>query len=626
MRINYTFDDDFDALYKSYANCERGLELLRIEGIAPDNLDVGQMSKRYFTSNAPDMSIDGNANANEDLSVNNMAAEVSKGILKANGHYLLHHYAKKRFGVERANELLQAIWDGDVYFHDSSGPAIQQPYCFSYSTAIIMIEGRPYGQLPSLPPKRSDSFIAQCIETTMDLSQDFAGAITPADMLVNYSWYAKRENLSEYDMINDLQKFVHVINNKFRMGAQSPFVNISLFDRPNLQKVFGDYRFPDGSEVDFDFVEKVQTLFGEWFAKGSPDGLPYRFPVVTLNITKDDDGEIIDYRFFKWACKKNLDKGVFNFYVNDGQKLASCCRLVNDASRMQFRTDSFGNGGLNIGSHRVVTVNLPRIALCENSNTQSFHSRLMWALEACRDLLIVHREEILYRRIHDGLLKFYEPLEWFSTDQLFSTIGIIGVHEMAEFGGHDVVDDSHMITPVLQAIEQFAINSSELCGYSFNVEEIPGESAAVKLAKKDRLQFENYFPPYVLLYSNQYIPLTDEATMPERIKTTGKYMDLLSGGGILHLNVKEKIPEPDTMESLIEYAVKHGVSHLAINYGFGICEEGHVSVAGNSKECPICGKPIGEWLTRIIGYFTKTSSWNEMRREADFPERKFDAL
>lgn len=222
MKTQLTLDPGFENLYKTYCD-DNGKELLlMIEGIHQEQLDFGLMSKDYFTKKLPDVSIDQNANANENLSANNYMAEISKGQFKLNGVNLIWKYAQRRFSTIRANQLVRAMWDGDVYFHDSSGPQIQMPYCWAFSTTVLILEGRPYGQLHSVPPKRADSFVAQVIETTMDLSQEFAGAISPADLIVNYSWFAKREKLSDKVILNDLQKFVHVINNQFRVGAQSP--------------------------------------------------------------------------------------------------------------------------------------------------------------------------------------------------------------------------------------------------------------------------------------------------------------------------------------------------------------------------------------------------------------------
>jgi ribonucleoside-triphosphate reductase (formate) len=151
---------------------------------------------------------------------------------------------------------------------------------------------------------------------------------------------------------------------------------------------------------------------------------------------------------------------------------------------------------------------------------------------------------------------------------------------------------------------------------------VPAESVASKLVQKDRILFGPDKIPFEL-YSNQYIPLIADASLPERIELTGKFQDILSGGGILHLNLKDRITDPATMQHLIEYAVSKGVSHLSVNYSFGQCEDGHVTVCGTSETCPLCGKKILTHVTRIVGYFVPTDSWSRTRREYEFPRRVF---
>ena len=623
MRTTQTFSEDFNDLYNSYNETESRKALLSIEGISRDSLDIGVMSRKYFTEHLSDISLDANSNSNDELSQNNYASEIVKGLSKLNSYYLLYHYSKGKFGQDRATQLVTSILDGDIYFHDAS--SVQIPYCMAYSTSFIMSEGRKYGQLWSLPPKRANSFLAQVTETTMDLSQSFAGAIAISDIIVNFCYYSKKENLDDNTIINLFQQFIHVMNNKFRVGGQSPFTNISIFDMPNLTKVFQHSVYPDGSKPDFEYIMRIQKLFAEWFAKGDPvSGLPYRFPIVTINISCDENKNILDDEFLDWVSTVNLPKGTFNIYVNSGEKIASCCRLVNDQARMSARVDSFGNGGLNLGSHRVVTVNLPRIAKLSRNNKETFFDLLETRLEECRDLLQVHREEILKRRVDQGFLMFYKPLNWFSLSRMFSTIGIIGIYEMCEFMGMDISQDDGQafVLETLNFIEDFAIATSRQTGNSFNVEEIPGESVATKFVQKDKLMFGDGEIPFEL-YSNQYIPLIQDVDLPNRIKITGKFQDVLSGGGILHLNVSDRITDPSIMKKLILYSVKHGVSHLAVNYGFGICKNGHTTICGNSDTCSVCNSSMISHLTRIVGYFTKTDSWSTVRRKYEFPRRVF---
>lgn len=624
MQLTNTFSDSFDSWYNSFNHTENGRKLLDIEGISRRCLDIGQMSHSYFTENFVDVTIDANANSGESKNPNAYGAEIVKGVQKLEGLYLLHRYAVRRFGLEHANKLLSAVIKGSIYMHDSTSFGIQVPYCTSMSTTQLMNEGRPYGQLKSLPPKRADSFIGQVAELCMDASQEFSGAIAIGDLIVNYCYYAKKEGLSDSDIKNHLQRLVHIVNNKFRIASQSPFTNISIFDKINLEKLFGSYMYPDGSKPDFDYIMSVQKLFCDWFALGDPStGMPYRFPIVTINL-HTTNGIIDDPEFLEWVSKVNCNTGCYNLYINSGNKISSCCRLLNNLDDMP-RIDTFGNGSIgSIGSIRVVTLNLPRIALKANGNKEKFFVELHKQLCNSRDLLQVQREDIIYRRIASGFLKFFEPMKWLNIKRYFSTFGIIGVFEANEFMNLNIQSEEGITftTEVLQFIEAFAKKTSKELGYPMNVEEIPGESVATKFVQKDRVLFGEDKVPFEL-YSNQYIPLIADVSLPERIELTGHFMELLSGGGILHLNLKDKITDPKVMKHLIEYSVSKNVTHLSVNYSFGQCTEGHVTVCGNSDTCSICGQKITSHMTRIVGYFTLTSSWGKQRREYEFPRRIF---
>lgn len=624
MRLDITFSTDFDNWYNNLNSTESGRKLLDIEGISRRCLDVGQMSHSYFTKNFVDVGIDPNANSGEKISPNGYGGEIVKGIQKLEGMYLLHRYAVRRFGLERANELLTSIVKGNIYMHDSSGVGIQQVYCVGISTYNIMTEGRPYGQLQSLPPKRADSFLGQCIELVLDCAQDFAGAVALGDLFINYSWYAKKENLSDERIINDFQKLLFIVNNPFRIGFQSAFTNLSIFDMPNLKKAFEHVVYPDGSSPDFDYIMKVQKLYCEWFSRGDPiSHLPFRFPVTTINIMKDEENNIVDTDFLDYISKLNMERGVFNIYVNNGTKVVSCCRLVNSIDMLP-KLDSFANGAINLGSVRVITLNLPRIAIQSKGNIDKFYEILDKRLAEICDLHNVHRNDLIKRRIDAGFLKFFKPLGWLKLEKFFSTIGIIGVYEMNRFMGYDLknTEGIEFTENVLNHIEEKAREIGNAIGCQVNTEEIPGESVAVKFVQKDRVLYGDEKVPFEL-YSNQYIPLIADASISERIDITGKFQDILSGGGILHLNIAEKITDPNVMKHLIKYSVLKGVSHLAVNYGFGKCEDGHVTICGNSQICPICNKKIKTWACRIVGYMTLVDSWSKVRREFEFPRRVF---
>ena len=602
-----SFSKEFLDLYNSMDPT-----LMRLEGIAPEHLDVVSMSEKYFVKRPADMSIDDNSNVNESKSYGNYISEITKGWLKLLGYYYLYQEVNDIFGIEKAASLMESVWNGDLYFHDST--AIQVPYCWSYSTSFLLTKGNFWGQLRSFPPHRARSFIDQVKEVTIEVAQQIAGAVAISDLFVNYSYFIKKENIDVFDpknrkeIENDFQTLVHTLNKKLRPSHQSPFTNVSIFDRPNLENLFSEIRFPDGSAPDLDLVEDIQRIFADWFSKGDPStGLPYRFPVVTLNLHIDDKRTILDKKAFEYFSKINLEKGCFNIYISQGNKVASCCRLINDLD--MAGVDSFGNGGISLGSHRVVTVNLARLGRLSGS-LEELKTNVRAKLADSRDLLIAHRE-LLRKRIKQGFLKFFD-YHIMDINRLFSTFGVNGIYECMEEIGTPMdtpegIKNAHII---LDVINKFAKECSTQTGNSFNIEQVPAESLAVKFAAKDAYLYGMDYP----LYANQFIPLWVDCDIVERIRLDGEFSRSLTGGGISHLNIGEKLEAESQMQKLIEYSIKAGCEHFAVNYNFAKCRKDHISVAGPSLLCPICGEGIVDNYTRIIGYFTPVSAWNKGRR------------
>lgn len=628
MKSTITFDAEFESLYDKLVSDEYTNKFIQMSGLSMEKMDIGYMSHQYFTENwAENNTVDHNANANS-IGPIHYSAEITKPLMKLEGLYLLHRYLRKDYGVEYADKLITGVVMGDYYVHDSSGVGIQESYCYAWSTHWLLTNGIPIGQLKSAPPQRAASFIGQVAEMCMELSQDFAGAIAPADMLVAYTYFAENELLTDEEMINHFQTFVHIVNRQFRSGQQSLFSNISIFDSNNIKELFGDMVYPDGSKVDVQAVIDVQKVFMQWFGKGTPEGEPYRFPIVTANLTKDIDNNIID-RMFLWnLAKYNMDKGVFNIHCAETAKLASCCRLISDPARMRdFNSDSFGNGGLNLGSARVVTLNLPRIAYLSDYDERVFYVLLAKRMNDVKDILLTHRNRILKKRISQGFLKPF-TIGIASLSKLFSTIGFTGVPEMVEAMGMDICTDEGMgfVEKVLTMMDDLAANYSDQYDVAFNIEEVPGESATINLVDKDRVMFPDRIID-VDMYSNQFVPLTADVTLSKRIEIEGKLMSTVSGGAMMHVNLNEKIENPEIMQRLIEYIVKKGVNHAAINYGFTLCQDDGCGEAstGLHEECPKCSSGDVEHMTRVVGYFVPVDSWTKKRQVSDFPNRsKYD--
>ena len=636
MVIGMSLVKGFEDLYEKFCSSPEGLAMLKIEGIDPEQLNIGKSSHSFFEDKLADITSDSNSNWAENLTPATYRTFITNAQLKLLGYHLLWYYAEKRFGTEFADKAVTMIWNGDLYFHDAHGIRIQMPYCYAFSLDKIVFEGRPYGTSPNTPPKHRKSYVSQVDKLISDMSKQFAGATAPSDLFLWYAWYCKKEGLDlnnkddVNEIINDLQGLVCLFNDASRAEGEPPFTNISIYDHIGLQSLFGHIVYPDHTKPDMDYIMGIQRIFCEWFSHGDPmTGFPYRFPVVTQNLTTDDDGNFVDTEHAHWVAHVNRPMGNFNLHFGKKNKLAMCCRYENDIEDMNLTPDSFGNGGVNIGSHRVITPNLPKAALAANGDTEKFIEILDDYFDVTAKLLYIHRHDILERRIErtPDYLTFFGKLGWFNLDTMFSTFGVTGVYEAVEFMGYDILNDdgTDFALDLMAYIKSKCKEYRKKYNCTFNAEEIPGEQACVSLLQKDKITYKG--DPRldgVELYSNQYIPLTNSADMVTRIDLSGRFMKMISGGGIVHINSEAPIDSDGKMFELMKFAAKSGVPHMAVCYRFGKCAVHKATIVGqNTKVCPICGEPIVHTRARVIGYFSDEINWHPVRQKYDATLRHY---
>ena len=108
----------------------------------------------------------------------------------------------------------------------------------------------------------------------------------------------------------------------------------------------------------------------------------------TISLLTTPDGKFVDEEFAKWACEHNRKWNDSNWFVDSSvTSLSSCCRLRNDFSELGYY-NSIGGAALKVGSVKVSTINLARIAY-ETETEQQYLNRLKEVLEINLKLLDV---------------------------------------------------------------------------------------------------------------------------------------------------------------------------------------------------------------------------------------------
>ena len=639
-------------------------KMLAIHGLQHEKFDVISQADAAINAQLSDFSIDSNANKTE-KTVESILQELYAPYRKVIGYEYLYYEMKSLYGKDEAKHLSGELYDYSLGISDSTKICV--PYCYSLNASNLITEGRPFGQLESNPATRLDSYISQLNESIHQLAGHLAGAIAVGSFFLDATHVLvykqripiaklrKSRKIRKY-VRNCFQNFVHSVNHLSRNSSESPFTNISIVDRAgarNIIKEMGWY-FPEGKErgifgskidVDYlvEYIMEVEKLFLDYFDKGDPrkDGLPYRFPVVTINITKGsgvaDIPESVKAKPWSDAFRTEIythgvadpqflmdiaQLDIYRYNIYAGTKFASCCRLLSDSEMLDLASssNSFGGSSISLGSHRVVTIDTVRIAL-ETNDMDAFETLLKARIHSCGKVLAAHKN-LIKRFTARGLQPFISN-GWISMPRLFSTFGILGVHETAE----QLMERTgkpleELMSHLLDVINTTVAETSKELGIVGNIEQIPGESFAVRLADADRLLFGERQP--YQLYSNQFVPLWKDASLFEKFDLDGMYIKKLTGGGITHGQCADDLT-PSQKITVIGYAVIAGCEHFALNRIYGMCENGHV-FKGKHEVCPVCAGGITEYYTRVVGFFTPVSGWNKVRREIEFPQRKFSDI
>lgn len=536
----------------------------------------------------------------------------------------------------KSNQKYQKIYTGEIYYRGKSACAKSQGPSRIFSTPaqknIVRMSDTDkrhkvqnyrdlhFDVITSIDISANDHEFVYEVETETGWYST-GGILTHncsfPNLLIYMDYFARKDLGRRYwespsNMIvleQSFQNLVYSLNFSFR-GSQSAFSNISIYCRYFLDELFSNITYPDGSKIDMDSVQTMQKLFLNWFNQESEVQI-FTFPVLTANLVTEDR-VIKDKDFLDYVSEANLPFGVLNFYTGPATCLSSCCRLRTKLVREH--TNSLGTGSVSIGSHRVCTINLPRIAIEAEGDENKFFEILDKRLELTIAVLNAHRY-ILEDLIAGNRLPLYTH-DWMFLKKQYSTVGLLGPYEACKFMGMNITDarGTDFTIKILDRINEVNLKEEKKWndGRLFNLELIPGEQAAIKLCEADKMIYPSFSNPYVM-YSNQFIPLIERADLHSRINLQGQFDSRAQGGCIMHINMDHRINNKEQMKKLIIASTKAGALYYAVNFNIAVCEEGHINV-GKIKVCNKCGKKIVRNLTRVVGFITDVSDWNEVRR------------
>ena len=624
MNINIKLDKNFTSAFNRLSN-KYGSDMAKLNGFSEEQLSYTDFIDNFVDKQTvADASIDGNANVST-KDICSLETEMSKPHSKLLAANKIFYELNKKYGFKTANEWFENEWDGHYYLHDFSS-STYKPYCFAYDIENLVNKGLYFiNDFNAQPPKHLvtyTDFVGEFVSWTSNRTSGACGL--PSFLVYSfYFWHKDVENgyytfSPEKYRDQEFQRIIYKLNQPYLRVNQSAFTNFTIFDRPYYEEIFGGKTFPDGSymiDYEDEFIE-YQKAFMKVVSDIRSKNM-MTFPVLTYSLLRKN-GKFVDEDFAKWCCKHNMKWCDSNFYVSeDITSLSSCCRLVSDIKDLGY-FNSLGGTALEVGSVKVNTINLARIAY-EVKTEDEYIELLKKNTVLCCKVLDVIRH-IISRNVEKNLLPNYSK-EVIHMNNQYSTIGIIGIFEALEKFGYIYKDEFgntfytnegiEFAKRILKTITDVKNDFTADKDYMINIEEIPAERAAAILMQKDKFFYpdEAYDLP---LYGNQWIPLGIKTTMQEKIRLSAILDKACSGGSIAHINIDSPFNNFDVAWKLLNDIADAGVVYFAFCTRISACKNNH---GFYGDICPECGEPVETTYQRIVGFLTPTKSYSKERKD-----------
>lgn len=549
-----------------------------------------------------------------------------------------------------------------LYPHDSSSQ-VGEPYCMAASMYPFLLSGLEKLGGKSAVPKNLDSFCGIYVNLNFALASEIKGAVATPEFLMYMDYFCRKEWGNNYylkpsakittdycikqktigsQIDQYFQQVTYSINQiAGARGMQSPFTNFSFFDKYFFEGMFGEFVFPDGTKPEWNSTNWLQKRYLHWLNQERLKCI-LTFPVCSYACLTDKEGNFKDLDTFHFVCKEYSQGNSFFTYLSHSvDSLSSCCRLQNAVQENTFNTTN-GQIGVMTGSKNVITLDLNRIIQDWQHTWSDYKDHIDISTNKCCFPVdwITHKDfqegikkyiENILERVYLYQYAYNDLMHWckdhhlyaaydagfINLDKQYLTIGINGLNQAAEYLGMECNNNIYYKTfcrLIFSTIkEQNKKHKTKTA--QFNTEQVPAESASVKLYNRDKADGywvptdTNLYASYIFKPNDTHISILDKIIL----HSSEFAADELDGGSACHLNLSEHLSQKQ-YEYLLKFMAKVGCKYATFNIPNCECEECHFIAKQPFSKCPKCGSTHISLWDRIIGYLTKISNWSAARQ------------
>jgi ribonucleoside-triphosphate reductase len=548
----------------------------------------------------------------------------------------------KQYGLMRvfSQDVADAHGRGDIHLHDLG--FINRPYCSGQSLEYVKKFGLHLPNALSIakPAKYPETLLAHMVKFSAALQGHFAGAIGWDAVNIFFSPFLV--GLSEREMKQMAQMLVFEYSQQsVARGGQAIFSDINLywevpkhFERVEAMgpggigtgKTYSDYQ-PEAQRF-------AWALF-DVFKEGDGTGRPFFFPKPLVHITEKFFSTPRHEEFLDHISDVAAEKGNTYFVFDRGEtaKISECCRLSFKLEQSDLE-DAKMPWKMRYSALQNVTLNLPRAGILAGGDDH----RLFSLLDDFFDLAIkahIQKKNFVMSLLNMGdngplaLLTMEKDGEaYLRINRATYLIGLLGLNELVQAHRgeqlHESDDAFRFGLKVVAYLNLKAKEASRKYGLRFVLEQTPAESAAYRLSRLDLERYGKSAEAIVkgdaakhkTYYTNSTFLNVSEAMNPiERVRKEGKYHDLIEAGAISHVWLADSRPSKESVANFVLKTFRlTRNAQIAFSPEFTSCNACDRVARGLSQTCPYCGSMNVDGITRVTGYFSKVSGWNDGKR------------
>lgn len=609
---------------------------------------------------------DSNANV-EKKNIVTLGQELHKGKNIQQNRYIMHNKIKSLYTKKLADQYIEDLESHVLYKHDESGTP-GYPYCVAITMYPFLVDGLKKLGGQSKAPTDLKSYCGEFINLVYSVSSQFMGAVATPEFLMYMDYFIRKDYGDNYLDILDKQvelnakgrNLEQVIENCFQQvvhsmnmpagnrGYQTVFWNVGYFDKNYFDGVFGDFKFPDGTAPKWETLSWLQKKFMKWFNEERTKYV-LTFPVETMAMLTDGH-DIVDKEYADFTAEMWAEGHSFFCYLSDSpDSLSSCCRLRNSLKDVEDEEHnhtthqfSMGTASVATGSKSVMTINLNRVV--QNATRKFLKDKENYKLEDGKQYFVSnigeHKAELyeyisnaiteITERVHKYQRAFNEIIKDFYNAQMldvysagfislkkqYLTVGVNGLTDAAEFLGIEPnLNDNYeeFVNLILETINK-SNKKDKTRDCMYNTEFVPGENLSNKNYNWDKKDGYYVSPKHIMYSSYFFNPEDTNLSLLDKMKLHGnRFVKYLDGGQACHLNINEHLSF-EQYRQLLRVASEYGCSYFTFNCKNSVCNDcGYIS-KDTLDTCPKCGSKNIDYLTRIIGYLKRVSSFAEPRQ------------